>query len=57
MKIIGTKSTTETIYVSNNSIWSTKEIVVYRTFIGISLWKISTKQVAYKFGEPYIAKI
>jgi hypothetical protein len=57
MKIIGTKSITETIHISDNYVWSSKETNVYRTIFGIRLWKISCQKFVCKYGEPYIAKV
>ena len=57
MKFIGTKEITETVFVSDNSIWTMRETIIYRTLFGFRVWEISRKRTAYKYGEPYIAKI
>jgi hypothetical protein len=58
MKICSTIRITETDYVSENCIWSTKTTRIYRTIFGKKLWLLKAIRRVYKAGDckPYVAK-
>lgn len=52
-----TKASSTTTFVSNNCKWTTRKDTVQRIICGIPMWVVSQKDVACKFGEPYVAQL